>query len=466
MRIIKSILIWVTFLVFCTNVGMGQNTLPLGEFMAQLKNNHPIAKQGQLKIAQSEAGILAAKGGFDPTLQFDNASKTLNEKNYYIHQNTELKYLSPFGLQLKAGQERNNGQFINPENTVGALNYFGLSVPLLKGLLMDNQRAALKQARLFRSESEQEQKLMLNDLYLSGLEAYLDWAGNYKNLQIISENLKNAQDRLALIIIAHKNGDRAAADTLEAQTQVQNMYTLQLNVQQDYNTSVINLSNFLWSDSTEPYILNPLVLPDLAVLNIVFTNKSSDLLSNLDFTQPEIGKYKIKIAALNVDRRLKYQYMLPQANLQYNILNADNLRFNTAYSPYLANNYKFGFEFKMPLFIREARGDYQKVNLKIKEAESVLQLKNWELKNKIRSFEAEMEILKQQLTNIDALLSNYKQLLGFENIKLAQGESTLFLINSRENKVLESELKLQELKVKYQKTMYKQMWVAGSLDTI
>ncbi len=463
----KKIVFFIFVYVFSFgNLSLAQKQLSLNEFLTQLKTNHPVSIQSNYKIKQADAGLIAANGAFDPVLQLENERKTLDGKNYYTHQNTEVKYLTPLGLQFKAGQENNRGLFVNPENTTGALNYFGVSVPLLRGLLIDNQRAALKQAKLFRSESEQTQKRMLNDLHLAALEAYLDWAGSYKNLEIIAQNLKNAQERLNLINIAYKNGDRAAADTLEAQTQVQNMLTVQLNLQQEYNTSVIYLSNFLWTSLAEPYILDSGVFPDISVLNVIFTNQTAELLSNLDNTQPEIKTYKIKVAALQVDKRLKYQYLLPQANLQYNILNADRLRFNPAYSPYFSNNYKFGFEFKMPLFLRVARGEYQQVNFKIKEAESVLSQKNWEINNKIRAFEADLEILKKQLLNNQYLINNYTQLLRLEEIKLGQGESTLFLINNRENKVIESELKLQELKVKFQKTKYKQIWTAGTLDSI
>jgi outer membrane protein TolC len=352
-------------MVLLNHAAYSQNILSLEQFLEQLRSNHPITKQAQLQVDQANAAVLAAKGSFDPILQFDNSKKTLDGKNYYTYQNTELKYQTPYGISLKSGLEQSNGLFVNPEQTPGGLGYFGLEMPLLKGLLIDNQRAAMKQAVLYRNQSEQEQLSTLNDLYLSAIESYLAWSGAYQNLEIIKQNFENAEARFKLQNIAFKNGDRAAVDTLEAFTQVQNILMMQLEAQQAYNTASIQLSNFLWASNNEPYLISPAILPNVAIFSrLEGSDKTQQLLENLESIQPDLKAYAFKLASLDVEKRLKLQYMLPQATLKYNLISGDNFRFKSEYSPYLSNNYKFGFDFKMPLFLREARGNYQKVNLK------------------------------------------------------------------------------------------------------
>jgi len=61
------------------------------------------------------------------------------------------------------------------------------------------------------------------------------------------------------------------------------------------------------------------------------------------------------------------------------------------------------------------------------------------------------------------MLSNFKTMLKAEESLFRNGESSLFLINSRENKVLEIERKLIELKTKYYKTIYALQWSTGLL---
>ena len=51
-----------------------------------------------------------------------------------------------------------------------------------------------------------------------------------------------------------------------------------------------------------------------------------------------------------------------------------------------------------------------------------------------------------------------------EEVRFKNGESSLFLINSRENKALESLEKLIENKVKLYKTIFALQWSAGLLN--
>jgi hypothetical protein len=52
----------------------------------------------------------------------------------------------------------------------------------------------------------------------------------------------------------------------------------------------------------------------------------------------------------------------------------------------------------------------------------------------------------------------YDFLLRNEELKFLQGESSLFLINARQNKTLEMQQKIIELQVKYQKAAYAIQW--------
>jgi len=58
---------------------------------------------------------------------------------------------------------------------------------------------------------------------------------------------------------------------------------------------------------------------------------------------------------------------------------------------------------------------------------------------------------------------NYRVLQRGEEIRFLAGESSLFLVNARENKALEALQKLQELKATYFKTENSLLWAAGLL---
>ncbi len=441
-----------------------QKILKLDDFLELIKNNHPVAKQAQMRVDMSTAEFFAAKGVFDPVLTNQSATKTLDGKSYYNYQDTELKVYTPIGLTAKTGIERSSGSFTFNERTIGNLGYIGLEMPILKGLLIDYQRAALKQADIYQRLTEEEKRNILNDLYLDAIQEYWQWTAAYQNFSLLGQNLTNATTRLNLQRIAFQNGDKSLNDTLEAYTQVQNIELLFQEAQMDAQTAEIALAKYLWNDQNSPYFLESGTIPDLVAFGMVsIEDRTEELVSIARSQHPLLGIYRNKMDVLEVERRLKRQSLLPTANVKMNVLSKNYYNFESIYSPFLANNYKFGFDFKMPLFLREARGDYQKTMLKILENNSVISNKTWEIENKIRSYGVELNGLKNQLNITESLVTNYRNLLRNEEFKLQQGESTLFLINSRENKWIESLLKNQSLKLKYLKSAYKQLWAAGVL---
>jgi outer membrane protein TolC len=58
---------------------------------------------------------------------------------------------------------------------------------------------------------------------------------------------------------------------------------------------------------------------------------------------------------------------------------------------------------------------------------------------------------------------DYQKLLDAENIKFQSGESSMFLINARQMKLLEFQSKLIEVKTKYFKSLAGVAWASGTL---
>ncbi len=434
------------------------------DFTEQIRLYHPIAKQANILVKIAAAELLSARGGFDPSMNVDASRKTFDGKNYYNYNNPELKIPTPIGIDLKTGLENSGGNFLNTESTVGKTSYLGLDIPLAKGLMMDRRRAVLQQAKIFRSQSEQERLVVLNNLLFDAYTDYWQWAGAFQLYSIYSKFVAVANNRLRLVRIAYNNGDRAAIDTIEAFTQVQNYQLQQSEALLQLNNTKIELSNYLWLANDNPYQLSPQYAPDTIEFAMNTAPQALDALVEQSANQnPLIKTYQFKLNSLEVDRRLKFQSLLPTINLNANLLNRDYYVLKGADALLLQNNYKWGVQFKLPLFLREGRGEYRKTQLKIKETDLEFTRKRWQIENKIRSYYNENILLQQQLQTIQSMYNNYSSLLRNEELKFDQGESSLFLINARETKVLELLQKQVELRVKYFKSRYAIEWAAGLL---
>ena len=130
---------------------------------------------------------------------------------------------------------------------------------------------------------------------------------------------------------------------------------------------------------------------------------------------------------------------------------------------YFQNNNKFGVDIGIPLRLSEGRGGYNLAKLKILETNYALSLHQQEIENKVKFYYNELIGLRQQVKIYNAAYLNYQTLFRGEDVRFKAGESSLFLLNSRENKVLEALQKLIELKTKFFKSQAAVQWAAGQL---
>ena len=438
--------------------------LPLSDFIAKVKQHHPLAKVAAITEEKGLANILIAKGAFDPVIDVETNTKTFDGKNYYKYNNGEIKIPLPVG-DLKTGIENNAGQFLNSEVTRGRSSFAGLEIPLAKGLIIDKRRAALQQARIALNENKQQRSMMMNDLLLDAYTSYNDWAGSYKLYSIFSEYVEISGARLRLVKIGFVNGDRAEMDTTEAFIQMQNFMLLQNDAYMALNTAIFQLDNFLWDENQTAQQLQDYIIPDTLLLNETIQQQSLyNLINESNNNNPFLLQYRYKLQGLEVERKLKFQQLLPEINAKANILNRDFNPLKNAALPLLENNNRWGIAVKVPLFFRQGRGEYRIAKLKLEENGLFFKQKIIETENKIKNYYNLVAILQLQIATANSALINYNTLLKNELLRFSNGESSLFLVNTRENKLLEIKQKIIELEMKLMKAGYFLSWSAGRLN--
>ncbi len=444
-----------------------QNTLSISNALDLINQYHPIAKQANLKVDMSNAALLSSRGAFDPAFYVNNERKTFDGKNYFYYSNPELKIPTWFGVEVKAGVENNYGDKISEETTLGKSSYIGVSVPLLKDLLIDKRRSDLAQSKIFVQLTKEERQLILNDLYLDGASSYWQWAYAYQKQATFSTIQRNTKDRLEFIKKSFQSGDRAAIDTVEGLLQLQNIMNLQSQAWADQIEEQTKLSNFLWNERLQPYELNETISPDSNWLKIdirqVQIPALIQVIEEASQMHPKIKMLDFKTDILQVEKKYKAQNLLPTFRVNYNFLNKGYEFSSITGQPLYNNNYKAGVQFGMPLFLRQARGDIKQAKIKISQLEEETKQVKLEIENKIKKYYAEIIALKNQEQVTNNSVENAKKLLDAELQRFEIGESSLFLVNSREIKYIELLLKSYELKSKFFKALVALNWAKGSV---
>jgi len=125
-------------------------------------------------------------------------------------------------------------------------------------------------------------------------------------------------------------------------------------------------------------------------------------------------------------------------------------------------NYKLGFEFAFPLFIRSERGKLKEVRIKLDQLhyEQVVTERN--IYNDVIRKYNELTAYSTQFELHALNVSNQERLLKGELNKFELGESTLFVVNSRESKLIEMRIKQEKLFTDFRKALAELYYKAGT----
>jgi outer membrane protein TolC len=466
-RIVQQAFLFLFSGLGCIDASAQEKVLSLENTLDIIRKYHPVAKQSVLLVDMAEANLQASRGAFDPSFYTRNERKTFDGKNYYNYSNPELKIPTWFGINVKAGLENNQGDKINPEITPNRSTYVGVSFPVLKGLLLDQRRAVLQQSKLMVQKSKQEQLLMINDLLFDAADVYWNWVSAYQVYNILTSAVQFNEKRFEFVKLAYQSGDRAAIDTTEALSQLQTIQTIQSQAWAELQKQRLYLSNFMWNEAGDPYELLPEISPDPSwnlVEIVAYPMPDLDQsISVASTAHPKLIALGFKQKFLEVDKRLRLQGLLPTLDLKYNFLNEGYTTSKLFAQPLMENNYRFGIQFGLPLFQREARGEYRAAKIKIADLDYTQQQTQLQIVNKVKSTYNELLATQSQVLLYQSNVQNLQKLLKAEETKFEIGESSMFLVNTRETKLLESQQKLAELKAKFFTKILAIQWATGQV---
>jgi len=424
---------------------LDMSLLTLEEYLGWVKQYHPVAKQADLRLTEAEAKLLKARGAFDPKISIDWDTKEFKNSDYYNILNSSFKIPTWFGIELAAGFERNSGVFLNPERNVpeNGLYKAGISVPLGQGLFINERMAGLRQAQITQDLNEAERQIEVNNVIYDASLAYFEWFVAYKEVDLFENALNQAEIRLKGIKRRAKAGDLPGIDTLEAGIIQQNRALSLEKSKLKLIKKRLELSNFLWIENNVPVELTDAINPQEITVDDLDNVLSTNLIVLEDYdieSHPKLRALGLKVDKLNIERRLKAEMLKPQLDLKYNFLNENVSNIDE----FNVGEYTFGLQFKLPIFLRKERGDLRLAKTYVQSAEWDLEFNYAQLYNKIRAVENEIESYNRQVDASLNIVGDTEKLLQGEERKFSFGESSIFLINSREVKFIESQLKYFE----------------------
>jgi len=433
--------IFVLLLILSTGITYSQdnlNELTFEEFLGYVKKNHPLVKQADLRITEAQAKLMKARGAFDPKLEVEYNEKQFSDNNYYSVFNGSFKIPTWYGVEIKAAFDNNEGIYINPENTLpnSGLTSLGISVPIGQGLWINERMADLRKAKIYQKVNEAERKIMITEVIYEASKSYVNWKRSFDEVKLYEDYLKNATTRFNGVTILIEEGDKPAIDSIEAGITVKNRRLNLENANLKLLKSKLVLSNYLWTEEGTPLELDDNIYPESEIeKDFLFTLKIDEFQNFSIENHPKIEALNRKIEILDVETKLFANSFLPKIDLNYNYLSEPS-----TFDDYRLNDYKFGVNFAFPLFLRKERANLKLAKIRVNESKFSLNFEQQSLISKIESQKFEINSFKKQIKLNTELVNSYDQMLKAEERLFQMGESSLFLINSRENTLVTSQL--------------------------
>ena len=439
----------------------------LENFYELILQNHPTARQADLLSDVARQEIRLARGNFDPRLEAQILSKTLEGKQYYDIFGASLKFPTALPFDPSIGIDRNQGPYLNPERYINdQFNYkqlyAGISLPLGRGLMTDERRTALRQAELFQEMTEADQVKMINKLLLDAAKTYWDWFYSYYNYRLLQRSVAISGEIFARIKTSYSLGEASVIDTVQAKITWQQRLIEQQEALLDFQNSGLELSTMLWDSLGNPLELDLKWVPVLASEHLALNTGDLQVLAeNARINHPELKKIEVKIHQLEAERRLAVENLKPRLNLNYYAINQPiNTEGGVSFAFY--DNYKLGIDFSFPLYLRKERSKVALTKLEISTTRYEQSLAEREIINDLTATFNQLTNLRSIMANQQEMVLNYERLLEAELLNLEQGESDLFKINVQQEKLIQAQTKWTKLLAENEKQKAYLYWAAGA----
>lgn len=439
-------------LLFISGLLLGQpdtgvQELSFNEFLGYVKKNHPLVKQANLKLSEAQAVLMQARGAFDPKLEAAFTEKQYGDKTYYSFFNSGFKIPTWYGIELKAAFDNSEGIYINPENNIPepGLTSLGVSVPIGQGLLINQRMADVRKAKLLQNLNAAERDLEAIQVLYRAAVSYTNWKRAFEEVALYQTYRSNAEVRQNGIRQLIVLGDKSAIDSVEAGITLQSRLLNLEEAQLKLIKTRLEVSNYLWLENNVPLELTEGMTPEKQLRQTLEVTLQENLFSTAILeNHPKIKALNAKLEMLQIERKLKANMLLPQLDLSYSYLSEPD-----AFSKYRLEDYKIGVRFAIPLFLRKERAGLRLAKLKIQDSEYDLLFEKKQLENKILAQQQEINSLKRQIQLNENLVSDYDKMLSAEDRLFEIGESSVFLINSRENALVSAQINRIGLENRY-----------------
>ncbi len=475
MKILSFVLCWLFMLpvvVYSGQIGdvPGASSLPpiplsLDELHARIDRTHPLLKGAGAEKTIARGKMLKALGAFEPTLvndteleRFISRTDPASGTQTVGYNDTLVEALHPSGFRGSAGFRQAIGEARIPDLSFGNGNQqviLGGYLPLLRGLMVNPERAELQRSELADPLAEIKIAQTRQGLFLAAAHQFWEWVSAAKLLDVQKRALAVAEERYTQVDERAKAGAVAPIDVTEAGHEVHRRREVAIAARRLLEQEQFKLSMFFWENGS-PTIPPIDRVPEFPLERRAPTTEDVTA-HKLDAMKerPEVKELEVEARLNNIDLTLAKNNLLPSLDLEA----------APARSPekfVLGLGYRFGVELRIPLMQRRGRGEVLQAQGQAERLVMAQQYRENQVLIDVDNALSAVERAKERIEEAAQALRLVEIVEEGERYRFSVGTSSVLFVNLRERNTIDSQTQVIRAKAEYYKALALYQWAIGA----
>jgi outer membrane protein, heavy metal efflux system len=428
-----------------------QGKLTLEAYLHAVDFNFPGLSSAVDQQRIASADRLAVQGVFDPLLtdesgytRMQNTSKIGDAKNVlFNYPKIELPFRSGIRAFAQFRYNPNSAQSPYVETGEGGEYSAGVLIPLLRGLIYNEQSVAEKEAKFSEQLATQTFFLKRLDTLLRAGSVYWSWVGA-KQKAAVAKQIFNLANTIANISQQQeRNGDLARIYVTEAEEDVQRRDADLTQSQRDFQRYSFNLSAVLFDMGGTPLPLpSEINVPEIPKPKLISESDTDRSLAFALNSRPELKAIDIQRKITEVQLKLAKNQMLPALNA------VATQGYDTGHNS-IGYVYRGQLTFSQSLLLRTAKGKLAAAKLRLDKLEKDRQAEEQRIRNEVFDAISAINLAYKRFVSLELQVNKAEQVYQGERERFSVGDSTVYFMAERERQLNEAKFRMIDAEVEY-----------------
>lgn len=438
------------FYIFCISspsICLGNDSTSLDNVLNVVNSKFPILLGAMQEIERAEGEKRSALGGFDVTWK---TKGVVAPEGYYRNSRVDSvveKPTSLWGLNLYGGYRQGDRDFPVYDGKYETLPAgelrAGIQLPIFRDREIDQRRADLRLAELGVDVASVGVEAKRIEVINKATQRYWYWVGAGRKYSIVEDLLSIARERLRGIEERVNHGDLPEFELKDNKRSILQRESQLVKAERAFQNAGIELAVFL---GNEEEVLLRSKVPKVMLPPGPKSIHSSEELTNIAIgKRPEIKAIRILQNQLETELKLAKNQTDPKLDFMFQV----SKDLGDGNKTKEQTEVESGVLVEIPLQVRKAEGKIASTEAKLRKIEQEMMFYKKRIEADIKDAISALENARNQIYLNRKELKYARELEAGERSRFQAGESTIFIVNLREQATADTALKEVEALQEY-----------------